>query len=445
MTKPVPRLAVVAMLMCGLAAPAGAQQPAMPPTPVSVQTVQTEALPIISELPGRVSATRISEVRPRVSGILEERVFEQGSAVKEGDVLYRIDAAPFEVQVRAAEAAVARARATLASAEVELSRQTELRDRNVAAAVEFERAETVVLQGQADVALAEAALAEAQLNLDYTQVRAPISGTIGRALVTEGALVSSAGPHLALIQQLDPVYADFTQSTSELFRLRRALDAGELAATAPGEATVQLLFDDGSAYEELGTLLFSEAAVDETTGQVTLRGQFPNPDGKLLPGLYVRVRIIQAVNEHAVAIPQKAVLRDGRGNAQVYVLNDDNTVDLRPVELGATLEDRWLVRSGLESGDTLVVEGAQKLYPGATVAPEPVAPADPTPTPAAPDGAAAPATPATDAPDAATPATDAPAAQPAPAQPATDAPADPAAQPAPDQPSDEAPAPAAAN
>lgn len=356
-----------------LAAPLSAQQPQMPPTPVSVLEVVAEQLPVINELPGRISATRISEVRPRVSGILEERVFEQGSFVKEGDVLYRIDSAPFEVQVKAAEAALARAKATLSSAQVELDRQTQLRERNVAAGVELERAETVVAQAQADVAIAEATLAEAQLNLDYTEVRAPISGVIGRALVTEGALVSAGGgQHLALIQQLDPVYVDFTQSASEMFALRRAMEAGELVATAPDEATVQLFFDDGSAYEHRGRLLFSEAAVDETTGQVTLRAEFPNPGGMLLPGLYVRVRIEQAVNQHAIAIPQKAVLRDGRGNAQVYVLGAENKVNLRPVALGAPLEDRWLVRSGLEPGETVVVEGAQKLFPGATVAPEPL-------------------------------------------------------------------------
>lgn len=367
------RIAAVAGVLLALAGPLAAQQPQMPPTAVSVLEVEAEELPIINELPGRISATRISEVRPRVSGILEERVFEQGSFVNEGDVLYRIDSAPFEVQVKAAQAGLARAEATLSSAQVEFRRQQQLRERNVAAGVELERAETVVLQAEADVAMAEAQLAEAQLNLDYTEVRASISGVIGRALVTEGALVSAGGgEHLALIQQLDPIYVDFTQSTSEMFSLRRAMEAGELVATAPDEATVQLFFDDGSAYPHRGTLLFAEAAVDETTGQVTLRAEFPNPDGMLLPGLYVRVRIEQAVNQHAIAIPQKAVLRDGRGNAQVYILGAENTVDLRPVRLGAPLEDRWLVQSGLEPGETVVIEGAQKLYPGATVAPEPV-------------------------------------------------------------------------
>lgn len=393
MMQPCLRLAAVAGLVLALGGPLAAQQPSqMPPTPVSVLEVAAEQLPIVNELPGRISATRISEVRPRVSGILEERVFEQGSFVNEGDVLYRIDSAPFEVQVKAAEAALARAQATLSSARVELQRQQQLRQRNVSAGVELERAETVVLQGEADVAMAQAQLAEAQLNLDYTQVRAPISGVIGRALVTEGALVSAGGgQHLALIQQLDPIYVDFTQSASEMFELRRALDAGELVATAPDEATVQLFFDDGSAYEHRGTLLFSEAAVDETTGQVTLRAEFPNPDGMLLPGLYVRVRIEQAVNQHAIAIPQKAVLRDGRGNAQVYVLAAENKVDLRPIQLGAPIEDRWLVRSGLKPNDVVVVEGAQKLYPGATVAPEPVSPAAGEQaggdTPAQPEGA----------------------------------------------------------
>lgn len=365
--------ALSAGLAAPLAQPALAQQQ-MPPTPVSVLTLKGEALPIINELPGRISATRISQVRPRVSGILIDRVFEQGSLVHEGDVLYHIDPALFQVQVKAAEATLARAKATLANAEVELERQRQLKARNVSSGVELESAQTTVLQAKADVALAEASLDEARLNLDYTEVRAPITGTIGRALVTEGALVSATSTdHLALIQQLDPVYADFTQSASQLFALRRALASGALVATAPGQASVTLYFDDGTAYAHKGQLLFSEAAVDETTGQITLRAEFPNPEGDLLPGLYVRVRIEQAVREQAIAIPQKAVLRDGRGNAEVYVLKEGNKVDLRLVQLGVTLGDRWMVDSGLEEGETIVVEGAQKLYPGATVQPEPVA------------------------------------------------------------------------
>lgn len=373
-TRSVTRLLAAPLLLLAVATGPAAAQQKMPPTAVSVLELKGEPLPIINELPGRISATRISEVRPRISGIIVERVFEQGSLVSAGDVLYRIDPAPFQVKVKAADASLARAKATLANAEVELERQRQLRARNVAAGVELEKAETTVLQAKADVALAEASLDEARLNLDYTEVRAPITGTIGRALVTEGALVSATGTdYLALIQQLDPVYADFTQSASQLFKLRRALAAGELVATAPDQAAVQLFFDDGTAYVHRGRLLFSEAAVDETTGQVTLRGEFPNPDGDLLPGLYVRVRIEQAVREKALAIPQKAVLRDGRGNAQVYVLKPGNTVDLRLVQLGVTLGDRWMVDGGLEEGETIVVEGAQKLYPGASVNPEPVA------------------------------------------------------------------------
>lgn len=368
MRAPLLSAALVAVILSSAAL---AQTPGqMPPTAVTTLVLEAKPQPVINELPGRISATRVSEVRPRVSGILIERVFEQGSVVAAGDVLYRIDAKPFEVKVQAAEAALAKAQATLANAEVGLKRQLALREKNVAAQAELDSAETVVLQAKADVALAEASLAEARLNLEYTEVRAPISGTIGRALVTEGALVSSSGEYLALIQQLDPVYADFTQSTTELFRLRRALADGTLVAATPGEATVTLYFDDGTEYGHKGTLLFSEAAVDESTGQVTLRGEFPNPEGDLLPGLYVRVRIEQAVRQDALVIPQKAVLRDTAGNATVYVVAEGNKAEPRPVRLGPTVDSGWIVEEGLNPGDVVVIEGAQKLFPGADVAPE---------------------------------------------------------------------------
>ncbi|KFI27908.1 MexE family multidrug efflux RND transporter periplasmic adaptor subunit [Haematobacter massiliensis] len=360
--------ALVAMLCLPL--PAAAQQGQMPPTSVSVITMAPEALPVINELPGRVSATRIAEVRPRVSGIVVERVFEQGSIVKEGDVLYKIDPAQFEVRVRAAEAQRARAEATEMNAEIEYRRQQQLRERNVSARADLDTAETVLAQARADVAAAEATLQEAKLNLDYTQVRAPIAGTIGRALVTEGALVTSQSEVMALIQQLDPVYADFTQSSSDLRRLRQAMAAGQLVATAPNEAQVSLFFDDGTQYEHPGKLLFSEATVDTTTGQVLLRGEFPNPNGELLPGLYVRVRIEQAIRDNALAIPQMAVLRDAQGNAQVYVVRDDDTVELRTLQLGPTVGNRWIVDSGLQVGERVVAVGSQKLFPDAKVVPQ---------------------------------------------------------------------------
>jgi len=335
-----------------------------------------EPLPVINELPGRISATRLAEVRPRVAGIVMERVFTQGSLVKAGDVLYRIDPAQFRVRVASAEATLARAKAAQMNSQVQLQRQQQLRERNVNTGIEMDNAITTAAQADADVAVAQASLAEAKLNLDYTEVRAPITGTIGRATVTEGALVSAQQDVMATIQQLDPVYADFTQSSGELRRLKLQMASGQLVASNATEARVNLYFDDGTQYKHPGRLLFSEASVDQTTGQVTLRGEFPNPEGELLPGLYVRIRIEQAVREKAIAIPQMAVQRDALGNAQVYVVKEDSTAELRTVKLGQTIGSRWLVDEGLNPGEKLVVVGAQKLFPKAKVAPQPWVPGE---------------------------------------------------------------------
>ncbi|MDN3713660.1 efflux RND transporter periplasmic adaptor subunit [Paracoccus cavernae] len=334
-------------------------------------TLKPEPLPVVSELPGRVSATRTAEVRPRVSGIVLERVFEQGSFVKEGDVLYRIDSSQFRVRVASAQATLARAQANQLNARDQQERAERLRERRVSSGVDLENAVTALAVADAEVAIAQASLEEAQLNLDYTDVTAPISGIIGRALVTEGALVTSQTDIMATIQQLDPVYADFTQSSSDVLQLRRAMQSGQLVATAPGEARVRLIYDDGSVYDKPGRLLFSEATVDPLTGQVTMRGEFPNPDGDLLPGLYVRISIEQAIAEAALAIPQMAVQRDGEGNAFVYIVGAENKAERRTVTLGPTLGPRWIVLSGLAAGEQVVVEGAQKLYPEAAMAPEP--------------------------------------------------------------------------
>ena len=347
----------------------------MPPTPVSFLELTPQPLPVINELPGRVSATRLAEVRPRISGIVLERVFEQGSTVKAGDVLYRIDPAPFRVRVASAEATLAKAKAGQLNAQDQQKRAQTLRDRNITAGVDLENAVTTLAQADADVAIAEAALAEAQLNLDYTEVKAPISGIIGRALVTEGALVTAQTEIMATIQQLDPVYVDFTQSSAELFKLRRALEVGELVAVDANTAQMRLYFDDGTEYDQPGEVLFSEATVDELTGQVTMRGEFPNTKNLLLPGLYVRVAVEQAVREHALAVPQMAVQRDAQGNAQVYVIGTDNKVSVRSIRLGTSVGSSWIVESGLNAGDKVVVEGAQKLFPGAAVVPEPWQPA----------------------------------------------------------------------
>jgi len=385
-------------LLSGLAFLAGCQQEqqgqaqqAPPPSPVGVVTIAAESLPIINELPGRISPTRLAEVRPRVAGIVVEQVFEQGSHVNRGDVLYRIDPAPFQVQVDSAEATVARAKAAQLQARQTSDRQQQLRRSNVASQQEFDNAISQLAQADAEVAVAEAGLAEANLNLQYSQVTAPISGRIGRALITEGALVSAnSTENLSTIQQLDPIYADFTQQAADLIRLRKALEDGQLM-TGDNEAEVKLLLDDGTPYAQSGRLLFSEAAVDETTGQVTLRGEFPNPDGDLLPGMYVRVQIQQGVEKQAFAVPQQAVQRDPGGQASVLVVGEGNKVEQRRVNVGRALGDRWVISQGLKTGDKVIADGFQKTAPGATVNPQPWSPEKPATEAAGDSSPAAPA------------------------------------------------------
>lgn len=366
---------VLAVLLAGAALAGCSEEQAsaprsMPPGVVKVVTAQQEELPITNELPGRIAPTRLAEVRPRVSGIIIERVFEQGSLVKEGDVLYKIDPAPFQVRVDSAEATLRRAQAAQLQARQTADRQQQLRRSNVGSQQEFDNAVALLAQADAEVAVAEAGVAEAKLNLQYANVTAPISGRIGRALITEGALVSATGSeNLATIQQLDPIYADFTQPAADLIRLRKALQDGQLM-TGPNEAEVNLLFDDGSRYPQHGRLLFSEAAVDATTGQVTLRGEFPNPNGDLLPGMYVRVQIQQGIQKAAFAVPQQAVQRDAGGQASVLVVNAEDTVEQRRVSVGRAIGDRWVISEGLRNGDRVVAEGFQKTAPGAKVKPE---------------------------------------------------------------------------
>lgn len=367
-----PFLALISLLaLAGCQKEEAGVPPAPPPSPVGVVTVQPETLPITSDLPGRIAPTRLAEVRPRVSGIIVERVFEQGSLVKEGDVLYRIDPAPFQVQVDSAEATLRRAQALQLQARQTADRQTQLTKSDVASRQEYDAAISGLAQADAEVAIAQASLAQAKLSLQYANVTAPISGRIGRALITEGALVSATGSeNLATIQQLDPIYADFTQPVADLIRLRRALQDGKLM-TGPNEAKAQLLLDDGTKYPETGRLLFSEAAVDETTGQVTLRGEFPNEAGDLLPGMYVRVQIEEGLERNAIAVPQQAVQRDAGGQASVLVVGAEDKVEQRRVTVGRTHGERWVVSQGLKAGDCVIADGFQKTAPGATVKPQP--------------------------------------------------------------------------
>ncbi|WP_320188575.1 efflux RND transporter periplasmic adaptor subunit [Agrobacterium rosae] len=354
----------------------------MPPPAVGVLELTAKSVPVVNELPGRIAATRVAEVRARVSGILLERVFEQGTLVQKDDVLYRIDPRLFKVRVASAEASLQRAQATQSNARQQLERQKNLRERNVSTGIDYDTAAVNLAQADADVALQQAALDEARINLDYTEVRAPISGIIGGALVTEGALVTADGTqNLALIQQIDPSYADFTQSAQDMMSLRRAVDDGKLASPAPGQASVRLVFDDGSVYPDAGRLLFASASVDSTTGQVTLRAEFPNARRDLLPGMYVRVRIEQAVRENAVTVPQRSIIRNADGKPLVYVVNGD-TAEARPIELGQALETEWVVEKGLTAGDKVVVDGAQKVQPGGKIKPEPWQPEKTAETPA---------------------------------------------------------------
>ena len=352
-----------------LCSPALAQDGQMPPSGVGVIVIQPENLAVTSELPGRISATQVADVRPRVNGIIESRDFEQGSVVAEGDVLFRLDRATYEIAVEAAKATVARAEAVLVDARATERRYASLNERNITSQAEYETAMAARLQAEAALAEANAQLRAAEVNLGFTEIRAPISGRIGRAQVTEGALVSAQGEVLTTIQQLDPVYADMQQPVSELLRLRAELASGRLTEVEPGAARVVLLLDDGSQYEHAGKLLFAEAAVERSSGQVTLRAEFPNPDGVLLPGMYVRVSVEQATSAAAIAIPSQAVQRSASGAAQVYVVTAEGTAALKPVVLGRATGNRVIVEEGLSEGETLIVDGFQKMGPGAPVGP----------------------------------------------------------------------------
>lgn len=369
------RLAVSIAALSALAActesESSTKPPAMPPAAVGIVSVKSAPVPVVNDLPGRIAPTRIAEVRPRVSGIVIKRVFEQGSLVKEGDVLYEIDPAPFQLQVESAKATLQKAKAAQLLANQQADRQKQLRQRSFVSEQDLDNAIAQLAQANAEVALAKAGLDSAQLNLRYADVTAPISGRIGRAMITEGALVSANETNpLTTIQQLDPVYADFTQSSHDLMALRQALKKGLLESPAAGQATVHLFYDDGTEYKYPGRLLFSESTVDPTTGQITMRAEVPNPDGDLLPGMYIRVRIEQGVEQAALTVPEQAVQRDTGGQAQLYVVNKDDVVEVRNVVLGRTSGVKTVVASGLKAGDKVVVEGFQKIRPGAKVQPE---------------------------------------------------------------------------
>jgi membrane fusion protein (multidrug efflux system) len=337
---------------------------------VGIVTVEPQARAIVRELPGRIAPTRVSDVRPRVSGIVVARQFRQGSEVKAGDPLYRIDPRPFEVEVLSAKAALAKAEAVHERAVQQARRTSLLFGQKATTEVENEKAIAAEREAAADIEARKADLARADLNLDYATIRAPIDGIIGTAQVSEGALAVQNETTLVTIQQLDPIYADFTQSVTELSRLRRAFESGDLERIAHDAIKVRLVLDDGTLYSTAGKLLFSEAKVDANTGQVTLRGEFANPKRELLPGMYVRVRIEQGIDSDSVAVPQQAVQRNVGGGSEVFVIKDDNRVAAQPIRIGPVQDGLTLVTEGLKAGDKVVVDGFQKFAAGDKVAPQ---------------------------------------------------------------------------
>lgn len=364
-------IAALAPLLAGCDEPQSAIAATKAAVPdVSIVTVNPQARALVRELPGRISLTRVADVRPRVSGIIVKRLFSQGSEVKAGDPLYEIDPRPFEVEVQSNEAALAKAKAVLEQASQHARRVATLTSQKAAPEAENEKAVASQRQAEADVEGRKADVARARLNLDYATIRAPIGGVVGAALVSEGALVvQNETAELATIQQLDPIYADFTQSVTELNQLRRAYEAGDLDQIPNDALKVRLVLDDGSVYPLPGRLLFSEAKVDVHTGQVTLRGEFPNSKRELLPGQYVRVQIEQGIDSDAIAVPQQAIQRNGGGSSEVFVVTADNRVAIQPVRVGSLQGGQWFVTDGLKAGDKVVVEGFQKFVPGDAVVP----------------------------------------------------------------------------
>jgi len=342
---------------CGPSPAPGGGPGAMPPAEVGVVTVTPGDIGLISELPGRLEASRVAQVRARAVGILQQRLFREGSDVKAGQPLFRIDPAPYA-------AALARAEANLAQAAALAERYKPLVEANAVSQQEYANA-------VAARKVAEADAQTARINLGYANITAPISGRIGRALVTEGALVGQGeATQLAVVQQINPMYVNFTQSAAEVMALRRAMDKGQLKRAGSDAASVRIVLEDGSEYAQAGKLLFSDLTVDATSGQITLRAEVPNPGGTLLPGLYVRVRLEQAKASNAITLPQQAVTRSPQGDT-VMVVGADGKVSPRPVKVGSQQGGQWVILDGLKAGEQVMVDGFQKLRGDAPVKPVP--------------------------------------------------------------------------
>jgi membrane fusion protein (multidrug efflux system) len=357
---------------CGQSNKDAAAGAAPPLAQVGVVTVALSDIGLTAELPGRLEASRIAQVRARAAGILQKRLFSEGSDVKAGEALFTIDSAPYAAAYASAQASLARAQANLEQATSLAKRYQPLVKANAVSKQEFANAEAAQKQAEADVAVGRAAVQTAKITLDYAAVTAPISGRIGRALVTEGALVGQGEfTQLAVIQQINPMYINFTQPAAEVMKLRKALEAGQLKRASGEEAVrVRLVLEDGSVYAQTGRLLFSDLSVDQATGQITLRAEVPNAKGLLLPGLYVRVRLEQAQASNAMLLPQQAVTRSAQGDT-VMVVAADGMVAPRKIKVGDSQGSQWVVLEGLQAGEQVMVDGFQKLRGPVPVKPVP--------------------------------------------------------------------------
>lgn len=378
---------VFALLLtaCGRGGPAPAGAGAMPA--VSVVTVEPQKLTLSTQLPGRTAPLRIAEIRPQVNGLIQRRLFTEGAEVKAGQVLYQIDPAPFQAALDTALAGLARAEASRHSIRARAERVKDLLADRAVSQQDHDDADAALKQVDAEIASWKAQVETARINLGYTKVTAPISGRIGKSSVTDGALVTAfQATALATIQQLDPIYVDVTQSTSDLLRLRRRFESGHLQANGADLNKVKLILEDGTPYGPEGTLQFRDVSVEPSTGSVVLRMVFPNSKGILLPEMFVRAEIREGTNEQAICIPQQSVLRNAKGEPYAFVANAEDKVEMRLLSLEREVGDQWLVTSGVKSGDRVIVEGVQSLQmlrPGTPVTVKPV--------PFAPAGAAAPA------------------------------------------------------
>jgi membrane fusion protein (multidrug efflux system) len=342
--------------------------PPLPPPEVAVIPIEPQEVVLTTELPGRTAAYRVSEIRPQVSGLIQKRLFEEGADVKAGQILYQIDPEPFRTALDNANAALARAEANLPAIKARAERFKELVIEKAVSQQDYDDAAGAEKQAEAEVAFWKAQVETARINLGYCRVVAPISGRIGRSNVTEGAIVTAYQPvPLATIQQLDPMYVDVPQSTSELLRLQQRLAEGRLTRKGANQHAVELRLEDGTTYPLEGRLQFRDVSVEPSTGSVILRMVFPNPKGVLLPGMFVRALVREGVNEHAIVIPQQAVSRDPKGNPLAFVVDADGNAQPRMLGLDRAIGNTWLVASGLAAGDRLIVEGLQRVRPGVPV------------------------------------------------------------------------------